>query len=442
MFKTLKNAWKIADLRKKLLYTLGMLLLYRFLCFVPTPGVDTATVANQINRYSILNYISIMTGSNFQNYTIMAMGITPYINSSIIMQLLCVAIPSLEALSKQGDEGREKIAKITRYVTVALGFIQAIALTLGLKADANDSFFSLITIGFCLAAGTALAMWIGERIDKNGIGNGVSLLIMAGIISRFATNFASGVVSQFSEFFKGEQILNAEQTAITGYNTSFAGRFGSLPGNLAVIIISLVMIVGVVLVDMAERRIPIQYAKRMVGRKMYGGQSTHIPLKLNASGVLPLIFASAIMQFPETILTLCGASKASAWWTEHLGYSTWWYIAIQALLILGFTFFYSAITFNPKDMAENVQSNGGLIPGIRQGKQTVDYITKINSRITLFGAIFLAVLSLIPSIIYKIAGVSLAFAGSSLLIAVSVAVETARALEAQMLQRHYKGFLK
>ena len=418
MFETLKNAWKIADLRKKLLYTLGMLLLYRFLCAIPTPGVDTTQVKSIVNNYSLLQYISIMTGSNFSNYTIMAMGITPYINSSIIMQLLCVAIPSLEELNKSGEEGRKTIAKITRYVTVGLGFIQAIALTIGLKADAANSFFSTITIGFCLAAGTALAMWIGERITENGIGNGVSMLIFAGIVSRFASSFANGFVDFFTAF-----------------------SFGTVVKDIAIVAISLALIVGVVLVDMSERRIPVRYAKKMVGRKMYGGQSTFIPLKLNSSGVLPLIFASAIMQFPETILQFI-SSNAATWWSEHLGSTTWWYIIINALLILGFTFFYSAITFNPKEMAENIQNNGGLIQGIQPGKATAAFITKINNRILLFGACFLAVLALLPSIVYKVAGVSLAFAGSSLLIAVSVAVETARALEAQMLMRHYKGFLK
>ncbi|MBQ3668037.1 MAG: preprotein translocase subunit SecY, partial [Clostridia bacterium] len=277
----------------------------------------------------------------------------------------------------------------------------------------------IITIGFCLAAGTALAMWIGERITEKGIGNGVSLLIFAGIISRFAVEVGNGIATLFSSSFTAKLLIS----------------------DLAVVIITLAMIVGVVLVDMAERRIPVQYAKRMVGRKMYGGQSTHIPLKLNASGVLPLIFASAIMQFPETILQFVW-SKGATWWSSNLGYGTWWYIAINAVLILAFTFFYSSITFNPKEMAENIQNNGGLVPGIRQGKATVDYITKINRHITLFGAIFLAVLALVPAIVLKIAGVNLPFAGSSLLIAVSVAVETARTLESQMLMRHYKGFLK
>ena len=422
MLQTLKNAWKIPDLRKKILYTLGMLLLYRFLCYVPTPGiVQGQELQYMVQGSSLLNYMEVMTGSQLSNFTIMAMGITPYINSSIIMQLLCVAIPKLEELNKSGEEGRKKIAQITRYVTVGLGFVQAVALTYSLHAAADNNFLNYLTIGFCLAGGTALAMWIGERITDKGIGNGVSLLIFAGIISRFAVSIFGGGVYLFKEMF--------------------SGNFRTLPGVLAVLIISLAMIVGVVLVDMAERRIPVQYAKRMVGRKMYGGQSTHIPLKLNASGVLPLIFASAIMQFPAIVLQFIWTDGYN-WWNAHLGATSWWYIAINALLILGFTFFYSSITFNPKEMAENIQNNGGLIPGIRQGKATVDYITKINNHITLFGAIFLAVLALVPSIIYKIAGVQLSFAGSSLLIAVSVAVETARTLESQMLMRHYKGFLK
>ncbi len=419
MFETLKNAWKIPELRKKLLYTLGMLLLYRFLCFIPTPGVDASYIAEQVNRISILNYMQIMTGSNFSNFTIMAMGITPYINSSIIMQLLCVAIPKLEELNKSGEEGRKKIAQITRYVTVGLGFVQAVALVYGLKANIINGFFGFITVGLCLAAGTALAMWIGERITDKGIGNGVSLLIFAGIVARFATSIAQRIGVLANSFTVGNVIA-----------------------TLAVVVISLALIVGVVLVDLAERRIPVQYAKRMVGRKMYGGQSTHIPIKLNASGVLPLIFASAIMQFPGTILQLVRANKAAEWWTNSLGSGTWWYIVINTLLILGFTFFYSSITFNPKEMADNIQNNGGLVPGIRQGKATVDYITRINNRITLFGALFLAFLNLLPSIVYKVAQVQLAFAGSSLLIAVSVAVETARTLESQLLMRHYKGFLK
>ena len=418
MLETLKNAWKIADLRKKILYTLGMLLIYRLLCYVPTPGVNTSLIASALERYSLLGFINSMTGSDLSNYTIMAMGITPYINASIIMQLLCVAIPKLEEMQKEGEEGRKKIAQITRYVTVGLGFVQAIALTIGLRANATNGFLGLMTIGFCLAAGTAVAMWMGERITENGIGNGISLLIFAGIISNLARSVGTNIVNIFSH-----------PEAV------------SIPAVIASVIVFIILVVGIVLVDLAERRIRIQYAKRMVGRKMYGGQSTHIPLKLNASGVLPLIFANAIMQFPATILAFFPNSAANQWWTTHVSSTHLLYQVIFALMIFGFTFFYSEISFNPVEIAKNIQNNGGMIPGIRQGKPTSDYIKKITHRITMFGAIYLAVLAVIPMIIYAIAGVSLPFAASSLLIAVSVAMETMRELESQMLMRHYKGFL-
>ena len=418
MLETLKNAWKIADLRKKILYTLGMLLIYRLLCYVPTPGVDTSLIASALERYSLLGFINSMTGSDLSNFNIMAMGITPYINASIIMQLLCVAIPKLEEMQKEGEEGRKKIAQITRYVTVGLGFVQAIALTIGMRASATGGFISYLTIGLCLAAGTAIAMWMGERITENGIGNGISLLIFAGIISNLARSVGTNVVNIFSH-----------PEAV------------SIPAVIASVVVFVILVVGIVLVDLAERRIRIQYAKRMVGRKMYGGQSTHIPLKLNASGVLPLIFANAIMQFPATILAFFPNSAANQWWTTHVSSTHLLYQVIFALMIFGFTFFYSEISFNPVEIAKNIQNNGGMIPGIRQGKPTSDYIKKITHRITMFGAIYLAVLAVIPMIIYAIAGVSLPFAASSLLIAVSVAMETMRELESQMLMRHYKGFL-
>ena len=418
MLETLKNAWKIADLRKKILYTLGMLLIYRLLCYVPTPGVNTSMISSALEKYSLLGFINSMTGSDLSNYTIMAMGITPYINASIIMQLLCVAIPKLEELQKEGEEGRKKIAQITRYVTVGLGFVQAIALTIGLRANATGGFLGLLTIGMCLAAGTAIAMWMGERITENGIGNGISLLIFAGIISNLARSVGTNIYNLF-----------AAPEAVNG------------AGLIASVIVFIILVVGIVLVDLAERRIRIQYAKRMVGRRMYGGQSTHIPLKLNASGVLPLIFANAIMQFPATILAFFPNSGANQWWTRHVSSTHALYQIIFALMIFGFTFFYSEISFNPVEIAKNIQNNGGMIPGIRQGKPTSDYIKKITRRITTFGAIYLAILAVIPMIIYSIAGVSLPFAASSLLIAVSVAMETMRELESQMLMRHYKGFL-
>ena len=423
MLETLKNAWKVAEIRKKLLYTLFMLLVFRLLCFIPTPGVTDSLLENirtTIDNYSLLGFMQSMTGSDLASYNIMAMGITPYINSSIIMQLLCVAIPKLEELQKQGDEGRKKIAQITRYVTVGLGFLQAVAMTVAMGRNASDmTFMNYLTIGFCLAAGTALAMWIGERITENGIGNGISLLIFAGIISNMAS-----------------YLLTSGQSMVAG-NVG-----GTLPSVIASIVIFVVLIIGIVFVDLGERRIPIQYSKRMVGRRMYGGQSTHIPLKLNASGVLPLIFASAIMQFPSTIFALVPNSSIARWWSANVSTMSWGYQLIFALLIFGFTFFYSSITFNPVEISKNIQSNGGMIPGIRQGKPTSDFIKKITTRITTFGAIYLAILAVIPTVIYAIAGVYLPFAASSLMIAVSVAMESMRELESQMLMRHYKGFLK
>ncbi len=418
MRETLKNAWKVVEIRKKILYTVGMLLIYRLLCFVPVPGVDASYIATALEKVSLLGFINSMTGSNLSQYTVMAMGITPYINASIIMQLLCVAIPKLEEMQKEGEEGRKKIAQITRYVTVGLGFLQAIALTVGLKANATNAFLGLITIALCLSAGTAIAMWIGERITENGIGNGISLLIFAGIISNIARGVETGVYSLFSSAVES-----------------------NVGGMIASVLVFIILVVGIVIVDLGERRIPIQYAKRMVGRKMYGGQSTHIPLKLNSSGVLPLIFANAIMQFPGTILAFFPNSKANIWWSAHVQMMSWPYQIIFALMIFGFTFFYSSISFNPVEISKNIQNNGGMIPGIRQGKPTSDFIKKISGRITCFGAIYLAILAVIPTIIYAIFGVQLTFAASSLMIAVSVAMESMRQLESEMMMRHYKGFL-
>ena len=418
MRETLKNAWKVVEIRKKILYTVGMLLIYRLLCFVPVPGVDASYIATALEKVSLLGFINSMTGSNLSQYTVMAMGITPYINASIIMQLLCVAIPKLEEMQKEGEEGRKKIAQITRYVTLGLAFLQAIALTIGLKANATNAFLGLITIAFCLSAGTAIAMWIGERITENGIGNGISLLIFAGIISNIARGVETGVYGLFSSAVES-----------------------NVGGMIASVLVFIILIVGIVIVDLGERRIPIQYAKRMVGRKMYGGQSTHIPLKLNSSGVLPLIFANAIMQFPATILAFFPNSKANIWWSAHVQMMSWPYQIIFALMIFGFTFFYSSISFNPVEIAKNIQNNGGMIPGIRQGKPTSDFIKKISGRITCFGAIYLAILAVIPTIIYAIFGVQLTFAASSLMIAVSVAMESMRQLESEMMMRHYKGFL-
>ncbi len=417
MWETLRNAWHVPDLRKKLLYTLGMLLLYRLIGVIPVPGIDTAQVASAISGSAdLLGMMNMMTGNSFQNMTIMAMGITPYINASIILQLLTIAIPALERLQKEGEEGRKKIAQITRYVTVGLGFITAIGLVSGLGGMIQKNFFSYITVGLSMAAGTALSMWIGERVTQNGIGNGISLLIFAGIIS----NLFNGVV--------------------TGIQNVFLGTYQWY--SILLLIIGAVVLIAIVnYFDMGERRVRVQYAKRVVGRKMYGGQSTHIPMKVNSNGVLPLIFAYSFMAFPSTILQFWPKSGIAMWWESNMSYYSWGYLTITALLIIAFTYFYTSISFNPQDISKNLQQNGGMIPGIRQGKQTVDYLTGISRRLTLFSAIFLAILSTVPTLLTLLLGVSVPFGASSLLIAVSVAIETARALESQLVMRNYKGFL-
>lgn len=422
MLQTLRNAWRIEELRKKILYTLFMLLIYRLAGVIPVAGIDTAAVASAMENFSLLGFMSMMTGNNFSQMTIMAMGITPYINASIIMQLLTVAIPYLENLQKEGEEGRKKIAQYTRYATVVLGFVQAIGLVLGMGAMRSNTFGSPIitgcVIGISMAAGTTLAMWIGERITEKGIGNGISLLIFAGIIASLFTWVAQGITTLFTTTLTVGMILTA----------------------VLIVLVILVMVTAVTFVDMGERRVPVQYAKRVVGRKMYGGQSTHIPMKVNSSGVLPLIFAFSIMQFPGTIMAFWPNSGVSQWWNNMFSGSIWYYVVL-AVMIIFFAYFYTSISFNPVDIAKNMQQNGGTIPGIRQGKPTSDYLQRISNRITLFGGIFLAVLATVPTGITQLIGISLPFAASSLLIAVSVSLETTRQLESQMLMRHYKGFL-
>ena len=413
MLEKMKSAWRIPELRKKITYTFGMLLVYRLLCVIPVPGIDIAAVASAVHDYSILDFMNMMTGGSFQSMSIMAMGITPYINSSIILQLLTVAVPALEKLAKEGPEGRKKIQEWTRYLTVILAFIQAVGLVFAMRANSYGGLWYIV-IGISMAAGTALAMWIGERITENGLGNGISLLIMAGVVSN---------------------MFNWGRQATVGV---FAGTVGILP-VLVVVLAFIAMIVAITYVDMGERRIPVQYAKRMVGRKMYGGQSTHIPMKLNSTGVMPLIFGYAIMQFPATIFAFFPASGINQWWMSFQ--NGIWYQFVLALLIIAFTNFYTSITFNPIDISKNMQQNGGIIPGIRQGRATTDYLAKVSSRLTLFSALFLAVLATIPTMLTRVFGVSTPFAASSLLIAVSVGIETIRQIEAQMVMRHHKGFL-
>ena len=414
MLEKMQNAWRIPELRKKILYTFGMLLVYRLLSVIPVPGMNLGAVSQYVEQFSILGFMNMMTGGSFSQMTIMAMGITPYINSSIILQLLTVAIPSLEKLAKEGPEGRKKITEWTRYLTVVLAFVQAVGLVFAMRATAKEGFLWYIVIGLSMAAGTALAMWIGERITEKGIGNGISLLIMAGIVS----NMFSWAVSAVSGMVDGSVGIIAV---------------------LAIVVAFLVMIVAITYVDMGERRIPVQYAKRMVGRKMYGGQSTHIPMKLNSTGVMPLIFGFAILQFPATIFAFFPTSGINQWWSGFQG--SVWYQLVLALLIIAFTYFYTSITFNPVDISKNMQQNGGIIPGIRQGRATTEYLSRVSGRLTLFSALFLAVLATIPTMLTRLFGINAPFGASSVLIAVSVGIETIRQIEAQMVMRHHKGFL-
>ncbi len=420
MWETLRNVWRVPELRKKVLYTFFMLLIFRLVSVIPVPGLDPSVMQQAAETYDMLGLMNMMTGSSLSQMTIMAMGISPYINSSIIMQLLTIAIPALERLQKDGgEEGKKKIQQITRYVTIGLAALQAIGIVAGLGAikPGYQNFFGYVAIGIILAGGTALAMWIGEQITKNGIGNGISLLIFTGIIA----NLFNGILSTTQGIFNGSNTV----------------------GQLVIIVLTtLLILVVVTLVDLAERRIPVQYAKRVVGRKMYGGQSTHIPMKLLSVGVLPLIFAYSFMAFPGTIFAMFGTnSGAYVWWSTHMNQTSFWYMLICALLIIAFSYFYTSITFNPQDIAKNLQQQGGHIPGIRSGSKTVEFLKRTSNRLTLFAALFLAILSTIPSVLSVWQSVQIPFGASSILIAVSVALETVRQVESQLVMRNYKGFL-
>ena len=424
MFQVLRNAWKIPELRKKMLYTLLLLVVFRFGSFIPVPWLDTTVLKDLVESSSntIFGIMNTFSGGAFENATIFAMSITPYINSSIIIQLLTVAIPALERLSKEGEEGRKKIQNIVRYVTIALAFIQAAGLYIGLNnshAVTNPNFLTFVTITLSFTAGTAFLMWLGEEITEKGIGNGISMLIFAGIVARIP-RMAQQVWNNYHNNWIVILIILAFAVALIGF---------------------------IVLFNNAERRIPVQYAKRVVGRKMYGGQSTHIPIKVAMAGVMPIIFAMSIMAFPGTISALVNPNATSgiaAWISRFFSQSNPWYAIIYFILIIAFTYFYTSITFNPIEVANNMKKNGGFIPGIRPGRPTSDFITRVLSKITLAGAFFLAIVAIIPIVLAMInpglAGVSLG--GTSLLIVVGFALETVKELESQMLMRHYKGFLE
>ncbi len=415
MLETLRDALKTQEMRKKILFTLVMFLIFRIGSHIPVPGIDKAQIAQLIEQISLLGFFDTISGSALKNVSIFAMSITPYINASIIIQLLTVIFPRLEAIAK---DDRKKIVEYTRYLTVVLGFIQAIGLSFGLRSALSDtSFMSISIIVLSLTAGTACLMWIGELITEKGIGNGISLIIFAGIVSRIP-----GGIAYLIEY--------AKQGAM---NILFV---------LIFLVLALAAIVFVIIVNQGERRVPVQYAKRVVGRKMYGGQSTHIPIKVNSAGVIPVIFAMSLMFFPGTIASFFPNNAFASWISQHFTFTNIGYNLLYALLILFFTYFYSSITFNPIDVADNIRKNGGFIPGIRPGRPTSEYIMKVMSRITFFGGLFLALIAVLPAIIMGFGNMNIYFGGTSLLIVVGVAIDTMKQIESNMMMRNYEGFMK
>ena len=437
MFQTFINAWKIADLRKKLLYTALIVLIFRIGSALPVPFVNiTEGIITDAYANNFMTYLSMMTGDAFNYGTLFAMSITPYINASIIIQLLTVAIPPLEKLAKEGEEGRKKISSITRYTSIGLAAMQSTAYYFYIRAQgyltvAEDGtkftgFFAVLqalVIILCYTAGAALLMWLGEQVNDKGIGNGISIILFAGIVSRMPTTLYS----------------------LYQYMDRGGAYFALIP---IAFIIMILMIAYIVWMDNAERRIPVQYAKRVVGRKMYGGQNTHIPIKVNMCGVLPVIFASSILSLPPTIEMFVTVKEGGFWegFFNIFQQDHWAYALMYFVLIIFFAYFYAAIQYNPIEMANNIRRNSGAIPGIRPGKPTSDYITKILSRITLLGALLISVVALFPILFSQVTAlfdkqVNLALGGTSVIIMVGVALETVKQLESQMMMRHYKGFL-
>ena len=428
MLKTVAQAWKVAEIRSKMIFTLLMLVVFRIGSNIPVPNINRSVLADLFaGETGLFDLFDLFSGGSFSNFTIFALSITPYITASIIIQLLGMAFPYFEKLAREGVEGRKKMAQYTRYLTIVLALIQAIGLTVGLfrKAVVDRSAFSIIVMVLVLTAGTAFLMWLGEQINERGIGNGISLIIFAGIVARIPSG------------------IRALSTAVESGSLSIV--------TLIIFIVAAVFVTaGVVMIQEGQRRIPVQYAKRVVGRKMYGGQSTHIPIKVNQSGVIPIIFALSLLQFPLTITYFLKADSGfttfvTKWLSPSGMPGVWVYGVLNVVLIIFFTYFYTQATFNPIEVADNMKANGGFIPGIRPGKATEEYLQKVMSRITIVGAVFLALIATLPTVLSVIAPESLGsihFGGTSLLIAVGVALETVRQLENQMLMRNYQGFLK
>ena len=442
MFQTLRNAWKIDDLRKKILFTALILLIFRIGSAIAVPFVDLAALKEAIGTQdTALGYFNMISGGGFSTASIFALSITPYINASIIIQLLTVAIPYLERLSKDGEAGRKKLGQITRYTTVILGLMLGIAYyfmvrnkygALVTEAQSGfDGFFAAVVMVLCFTAGSALMMWLGEQINEKGIGNGISMLLFAGILSGIPN-----AVTYLWEFFYGMGIkqLQEGQTAGLGYMILV----------IVALLLFLVMIGFIVFMGDAERRIPVQYAKKVVGRKMYGGQNTHIPLKVNMSGVMPIILAVSILSLPSIIASFITVPKDGFWagFFNAFNPESWLYIILYFLMIIGFSFFYVTIQYNPTEMANNLRKNGGAIPGWSAGKPTADYIKRVLHKVTFIGALFLGVIALFPSLFGKFTELDgLTIGGTSVMIVVGVALETVQQIESQMMMRHYKGFL-
>ena len=439
MFKTIKNAFKTPDVRKRLIYTLILIVVFRFGCYITVPGVDSIALNDAMgNTSGIAGLIDIISGGAFSRFSVFAMSITPYITASIVIQLLAMIIPALEKLTKEGGEvGRQKINKYTKILTIILSLIEAIGLYLSYKSAGifvDNSFLTAALVVTGLVSGTSILMWLGEQITAKGIGNGISLLIFIGIIS----GLPSGIVTLWSLIMPS-----------TGFSTT------GLLTAIGIVIGAILLVAGVVFVQQAERRVPVQYSKKVVGRKMVGAQSTHIPLKLAMAGVMPVIFASSFMTFPAMIIQifvpdianqtgflagLYNFSIATSTSNVGIGYSIGNAI-VYLLLIIGFTFFYTYATFNPAEVSSNIKKNGGFIPGIRAGKPTTQYLSSIISKLTWFGGLFLALIAILPMLL-RFTNLNIAFGGTSILIVVGVALETVQQLESQLAMRHYKGFLE
>ena len=425
MLNTIKEAWSVKEIRAKMIFTLLMLVVYRIGSNIPVPGINREVLAQVFagDNMGLFELFNLFSGGSFANFTIFALSITPYITASIIIQLLTVAFPYFEKLAKEGMEGRKKMAQITRYFTAVLAVVQALGLTFGLfqQAVVDKTPFNYIVITLILTAGTCFLMFIGEQIDQNGMGNGISLIIFGGIIARMPSEIAS----VWTRYISGSL---------------------SIVTLIILVVFGIAVIMGVIIIQQGTRKIPVQYAKRVVGRKMYGGQSTHIPLKVNQAGVIPIIFSLSLLQFPLTIMYFFPDTpfyKFCEKWLSPAGSpGVWVYAVLNVLLIIFFNYFYTAITFNPVEVANNMKANGGFIPGIRPGKATIDYLTKVMSRLSIVGALFLAIIATLPTIISQYTGLNISFGGTSLLIAVGVALDLYRSIENQLLMRNYQGFLK